>query len=53
MSKIIKIISAAIIILAFIFGAIVAWKIADSIRQYVRQELQVTFKESLKEYGKK
>jgi hypothetical protein len=53
MNKLIKFVSAAIIILAFTFGAIIAWKIADNIRQELRQDLQETFKGSLKEYGKK
>jgi hypothetical protein len=52
MNKLIKFISAAIIILAFIFGAITAWKIVDNIRQDYRQELQTSFKDSLTEHGK-
>lgn len=53
MNKIIKFISAGIIILALALGAFVTWKIVDNIRQEVRQDLQESFKESLKEYGKK
>jgi len=53
MNNFIKIISACIIILAFIFGTIIAWKIADNIRQDYRQGLQKDFKESLKEHGKR
>jgi hypothetical protein len=53
MNKLIKIISAAIIILAFIFGAIITWKVFDNIHQEVRTDLQTTFKNSLKEYGKR
>jgi len=52
MNKLIKIISAAIIILALTLGVIVTWKIVDNIRQSVRLELQESFKESLKMYGK-
>jgi hypothetical protein len=53
MNKLIKFISAAIIILAFIFGAIITWKVIDNIRQEVRLDLQTTFKDSLSEYGKR
>jgi len=53
MNKLIKIISAAIIILALILGVIVTWKIVDNIRQSVRQDLQGTFKNSLELYGKR
>ena len=53
MNKLIKFISAAIIIIALIFGAIITWQIVDNIRQEVRQDLQESFKDSLKEYGKK
>lgn len=52
MTKFIKFISAGIIIVAFILGAIAAWKIADSIRQSIRQDLKEFFQESVKEYGK-
>jgi archaellin len=53
MNRAIKGISAGIIIIAFVFGAIVAWKIVDNIRQSFRQGLQESFKESLNEYGKR
>ena len=56
MNKLIKIISAAIIILALTLGVIVTWKIVNNIRQSVRQDLQVlqgTFKNSLELYGKR
>jgi hypothetical protein len=53
MNKPIKFISAAIIILAFVFGAIITWKVIDNIRQEVRSDLQNTFKDSLSEYGKR
>jgi hypothetical protein len=53
MNKFIKFISALIIILAFIFGAIIIWKVIDNIRQEVRLDLQTTFKDSLKEHGKR
>jgi hypothetical protein len=52
MNKFIKFSSAAIIILAFLFGAIITWKVIDNIRQEVRLDLQTTFKNSLKEHGK-
>ena len=53
MNKFIKLISAGIIILALVLGAIVTWKIVDNIRQSVRQDLQGTFKNSLELYGKR
>jgi hypothetical protein len=53
MNKYIKFISAGIIIIAVALGAVVIWKIADNIRQEVRLELQTTFKDSLKEHGKR
>ena len=53
MNKLIKIISAAIIILALTLGVIVTWKIVNNIRQSVRQDLQCTFKNSLEQYGKR
>jgi hypothetical protein len=53
MNKLIKFISAAIIILAFLFGAIITWKVLDNIRQEVRLDLQTSFKDSLKEHGKR
>ena len=54
MNKYIKFISAGIIILALTLGGFVTWKIADNIiRQSVHQDLQESFEESLKEYGKK
>jgi hypothetical protein len=53
MNKFIKFISAAIIIIALIFGAVIAWKVTDNIRQSLHQDLQESFKDSLKEYGKR
>ena len=53
MNKLIKIVSAAIIILGLVLGIIVTWKIVDNIRQSVRQDLQCTFKNSLEQYGKR
>jgi hypothetical protein len=53
MNRVIKIISATIIILALTLSAIITWKITDSIRIEVRKELQTSFKDSLDEYGKK
>jgi hypothetical protein len=53
MNKLIKIVSAAIIILGLVLGIIVTWKIVDNIRQSVRQDLQGTFKNSLEQYGKR
>jgi hypothetical protein len=53
MVKFVKFVAAAIIIFAFIFGAIIGWKIVDNIRQDVRKDLQGSFKESLCEYGKR
>jgi archaellin len=53
MNKAIKGISAGIIIIAFVFGAVIAWKVIDNIRQSFRQDLQESFKESLNEYGKR
>ena len=53
MNKFIKLISAGIIILALVLGAIVTWKIVDNIRQTVRLDLQTSFKDSLSEHGKR
>ncbi len=53
MNKFIKSISAGIIIIAFLFGCLIAWKVIDHIRQSIRQDLQESFKESLTEYGKR
>jgi hypothetical protein len=53
MNRAIKGISAGIIIIAFIFGCLITWKVIDHIRQSIRQDLQESFKESLNEYGKK
>ena len=52
MNKLIKFISAAIIILALLFGAIITWEILDSIHHEVKADLQESFKDSLKKYGK-
>lgn len=52
MNNIIKLISAGIIIVALALGAITTWKIVNNIRQSVRLDLQESFKESLKMYGK-
>lgn len=52
MNKFIKLISVGIIILALALGTIVTWKIVNNIRQSVRLDLQESFKESLKMYGK-
>lgn len=49
----IKIVSVAIIILAFIFSALIGWKVIDNIRQTVRKDLQTSFRESICEYGKR
>jgi len=53
MNKFIKFIAAGIIIVAFIFGAIIGWKIFDNIRQDVRKDLQESFENSLKKHGKR
>ena len=53
MNKFIKLISAGIIILALVLGAIVTWKIVDNIRQTVRLDLQTSLKDSLSEHGKR
>ena len=53
MTKLIKFISAGIIILALVLGAIVAWKVTDNIRQTIRLDLQTSFKDSLSEHGKR
>jgi len=52
MNKFIKYIAAAIIIIALTFGAIIAWKVLDNIHHSFRQDLQESFKDSLKQYGK-
>ena len=53
MNRVIKGISISIIIIAFLFGCLIAWKIVDNISQELRQDLYGSFKESLNEYGKK
>ena len=53
MNKFIKFISAAIIIIALIFGAVITWKVTDNIRQSIRLDLQTSFKDSLSEHGKR
>ncbi len=53
MNKLIKYIAAAIIILIFVISVIVAWKVLDNIRYSIRQDLQESFAESLKQYGKR
>ena len=53
MTKFAKFIAAGIIILALIFGALVGCKITKHIRQSIRQDLQVSFKDNLTEYVKR
>ncbi len=53
MIKATKYIAAGIIILALPLGAIVGCKVIDHIRQSIRQDLQVSFAETLAEYGKR
>jgi hypothetical protein len=52
MIKATKYIAAGIIILALPLGAVVGCKVIEHIRQSIRQDLQVSFKESLETYGK-
>jgi hypothetical protein len=53
MNKLIKFIAASIIIFTFILGAIVGWKIVDSICQETYQDAQCPFSSSRKDYGKR
>jgi uncharacterized membrane protein YqgA involved in biofilm formation len=53
MTKFTKFIAAGIIILALILGALVGCKITKHIRQSIHQDLQVSFKDTLTEYGKR
>ena len=53
MNRFIKYVAAAIIIITFIISVIVAWKVLDNIHFSVREDLQKSFAESLKQYGKR
>jgi hypothetical protein len=53
MNKLIKIVSAAIIIFIFAFCSVAAWKIINDIHQEARQGTQCPFSSTHKEYGKR
>lgn len=53
MNKSIKYIAAAIIIFITAISLIAGWKVTENIRQSFRKDLQESFKDSLKEYGKR